>query len=132
MPPLKLLIVDDAEDILFLIKRELRDAPYEVFTATNGQEAIDKAGRVMPDLMLLDIMMPDMDGGEVVRVLKGEDRTRGIPIIFLTGMMAKTEDGDSEAGVKINDTYYPAIAKPFERFEILNTLNKYFEHQIQN
>jgi len=59
-------------------------------------------------------MMPNMDGGDAVKALKGDSATRNIPIIFLSGVVSSTEETKDQLNVKIEDTYYPAMAKPFE------------------
>src|ERR687896_1367984 len=80
-----ILTVDDSEDMLALIKKALGDE-YEVLTASDPGTAIEKAfGEPRPELILLDIDMPDIDGFEVCRALKGEAATSSIPIIFLSG-----------------------------------------------
>ncbi len=88
-PEARLLVVDDEPNILELLATSLRFAGFEVATATNGREALAEARRLRPDLVVLDVMMPDMDGFEVVRRMRGEGATA--PVLFLTARDA-TED----------------------------------------
>jgi len=103
----KILIVDDEKsNILYL--NNILDAEYEIFTAKNGQDAISLAKEFLPDLILLDIIMPEMDGYAVFNALKESDETRDIPVIFITGLSGI----DSEAkGLALGASDY--ISKPF-------------------
>jgi two-component system alkaline phosphatase synthesis response regulator PhoP len=104
----KILVVEDEEDILELIKYNLTKEGYQVSTSTTGESAIETARRVVPDLILLDVMLPGMDGLEVCRLLKRDPVTEKIPIIMLT---AKGEESDIITGLEIGaDDYMP---KPF-------------------
>jgi len=102
-----LLIVDDSPDILAFLSSMLRDE-YRVKAATSGERALEiVSGDEKPDLILLDIMMPDMDGYEVCRRLKGDPDSSQIPVIFLT---ARSDEGDEARGLSIGAVDY--IAKP--------------------
>ncbi len=109
----KLLVVDDDKAHLTLLQAVL-EKEYSVYIATSGQEGVEKATSVIPDLILLDVSMPDMDGYEVCSNLKNDKRTRHIPIIFIT---AKTKDDDEYKGLSIGAVDY--IVKPFN-IKILN------------
>jgi putative two-component system response regulator len=101
------LVVDDTPDNLFLMKNLLKDH-YRIKIASSGEQALKIAGSAPPpDLILLDIMMPDMDGYEVCRQLKHSAHTRGIPVIFLT---ARSDVEDEERGLGLGAVDY--IAKP--------------------
>lgn len=121
----KVLIVDDEVDILNLVKMLLKANGYTVAVAADGKEALKLVKTFRPQVILLDIMMPEMDGGDVVRELKKDPMTSQIPVIFLTAIL-KEGEGKKGAGVKIGDTYYPGIAKPFENKEILAALERIF------
>ncbi len=84
----KILIVDDEPFNVDYLEQELEDLGYEIISATSGQEALSQVAEKKPDLVLLDIMMPGMDGFEVCRTLKGDEDTRLIPIIFMTALGA--------------------------------------------
>lgn len=99
------LIVDDAASNLQFLAQMLKDS-YHVKVATSGQKALEMA-KTLPDLILLDVVMPDMDGYEVCKRLKHEEQTRDIPIIFIT---AKNETEDEEHGLTLGAVDY--IAKP--------------------
>ena len=103
-----ILVVDDEEDILELIRYNLAREGYQVAGAASGEEAVKTAKAVLPDLILLDLLLPGMDGLEVCRSLKGEPRTRPIPIIMLT---AKGEEADIVAGLELGADDY--VTKPF-------------------
>ncbi|MEO5347021.1 MAG: diguanylate cyclase [Magnetococcus sp. YQC-9] len=103
----KILIVDDIPINLTLLT-ELLAEEYDVIQASNGRSALEKASALKPDLVLLDIMMPDMDGFEVCRQLKVQPQTRSIPVIFVT---AKTDADDVSRGMALGAVDY--FAKPF-------------------
>ncbi len=110
---LKILIVDDEPDIPELLKLSLSTEPYDFLIAYNGEDAIDIALKEKPDLVLLDIMMPDMDGYEVVEHLKSNPAGKGIAIIMIS---AKTEVDDKLKGMELGIDDY--IAKPFDKREV--------------
>lgn len=103
----KILIVDDEEDILEFIKYNLEKEGYTVFTAKNGLEGINTATSVFPHLILLDVMMPEMDGIEVCRTLRKDDRFNNSIIAFLS---ARNEDYSQIAGLDVGGDDY--ITKP--------------------
>lgn len=108
MPKEKILVVDDEDDILDLVTYNLTREGYRVSTAIRGAEALKKVGEDPPDLILLDLMLPDIDGFDVCRELKRNARTSAIPIVMLT---AKTADADQVAGLELGSDDY--IVKPF-------------------
>ncbi len=103
-----ILAVDDEEDILELLRYNLAREGYRVTGATSGEEAVKTAGTLLPDLILLDLLLPGVDGLEVCRRLKGDARTRPIPIIMLT---AKGEEADIVTGLELGADDY--VTKPF-------------------
>jgi two-component system, OmpR family, alkaline phosphatase synthesis response regulator PhoP len=106
----KILIVDDEEDLLELVRYNLSGEGFSVTCAVTGEEALDKVGSVSPDLILLDLMLPGIDGLEVARRLKSHPGTQEIPLVMLT---AKGEEGDIVKGLEIGADDY--ITKPFSR-----------------
>ncbi|MBP7381379.1 response regulator transcription factor [Myxococcota bacterium] len=104
----RLLVVDDEEDILELLRYNLEREGYSVVTALSGEEAVDRARADAPDLILLDLMLPGMNGLDVCRVLSRDERTQSIPIIILT---ARAEEADIVAGLELGADDY--ISKPF-------------------
>ncbi len=103
-----ILVVDDEEDILELLRYNLAREGFRVETAATGEQALKKAISLLPHLVLLDLMLPGMDGLEVARRLKDDDRTREIPIVMLT---AKGEEADIVAGLELGADDY--VVKPF-------------------
>jgi two-component system response regulator VicR len=114
----KVLIVDDEPDTLELVKLVLESGGFETLLATSGMEALSLIGKVRPDLVLLDIMMPDMDGWDVFRKIKEKDS--GIPVAILT---AKAQNIDRLLGLHVlkADDY---ITKPFGKNELINKVRK--------
>lgn len=103
-----ILVVDDEEDILELLRYNLAKEGYRVAGAASGEEAVKAARSSLPDLILLDLLLPGLDGLEVCRQLKGDTRTRPIPIIMLT---AKGEETDIVTGLELGADDY--MTKPF-------------------
>jgi two-component system phosphate regulon response regulator PhoB len=110
----RILVVDDEPDILNLLDYNLRKAGFKVLAAKDGPEAIDTARLQRPDLILLDIMLPNMEGTEVLKRLKTFDATRHIPVIMLT---AKGEEVDKIIGFELGAEDY--ITKPFSPRELI-------------
>ncbi len=103
----KILVVDNEEDIVEMLKYNLEKEGYTVFTALNGKRAIEQAHENKPNLILLDIMMPEMDGWEVCKQLMKDEKTSTIPVIFLT---AKGSEVDEVVGLELGADDY--IVKP--------------------
>ena len=110
---LKILVVDDEPDIPELVKLSLSHEPYDFIVAYSGMEAVDKSLEEHPDLILLDIMMPDMDGYEVVERLKEDKDVSDIPVIMVS---AKTAVEDKVKGMELGIDDY--ISKPFDKREM--------------
>jgi two-component system phosphate regulon response regulator PhoB len=104
----RILVVDDEEDILELVRYNLAGEGFEVICAETGEQALKIAGDNKPDLIILDLMLPGINGTEVAKILKSQDRTRRVPIIMLT---AKGEESDVVLGLEIGADDY--ITKPF-------------------
>lgn len=117
-----ILVVDDVVKNLQVIANMLIDTGYEISVALNGRQAIDTAKVIKPDLILLDIMMPELDGFEVCKVLKDDSETSDIPIVFLT---AKNEMEDILRA--FNSGGVDFITKPFQRAEILARIETHLE-----
>lgn len=104
----RVLVVDDEEDILELVRYNLVRGGFDVTCVTTGEEALKKARSSIPDLILLDLMLPGVDGFEVYNILKREQKTAHVPIVMLT---AKGEEEDIVAGLELGADDY--ITKPF-------------------
>jgi two-component system alkaline phosphatase synthesis response regulator PhoP len=103
-----ILLVDDEEDILELLDYNLSKEGFTILRVTTGEDALAVARKNLPDLVLLDLMLPGIGGLDVCRILKGDDRTQPIPIVMLT---AKGEESDVVAGLELGASDY--ITKPF-------------------
>ena len=110
----KILIADDRAEVVELVRVTLEGGDYEIVDASNGKEALKKARLEKQDLVLLDVVMPKMDGFEVCRQLKKDPQTKEIPIIMLT---AKAQEVDKEKGRQVGASYY--ITKPFSPSALL-------------
>ena len=121
----RILLVDDEADILEFIRYNLEKEDYEVFTASNGREAVETALRVVPHLILLDVMMPKMDGLAVCRELERDAGTVRIPIIMLT---ARGEDVDRILGFELGADDY--VVKPFNIRELLLRIRAILRRQV--
>jgi len=104
----RLLVVDDEPDILELVQYNLRKAQYDVVCVASGEEALAQVRSAPPDLIVLDLMLPGVDGLEVCKALKRDTRTAAIPIVILT---ARGEDADIVAGLELGADDY--LTKPF-------------------
>jgi two-component system alkaline phosphatase synthesis response regulator PhoP len=114
----KILIVDDEPDILELIEYNLKKEGYQVYTARNGQEAVSEAKKVLPDLIVLDIMMPKMDGIEACRIMRTMPEFKNTFMVFLT---ARSEEYSEIAGFNVGADDY--IAKPIKPRALVSRIN---------
>ena len=108
------LLVDDERDLLSLLDFNLRAAGFETLLATTGEQAIAQLRRRVPDLVVLDLMLPDVSGTEVCRQIKGDPRTRHVPVVMLT---AKGEEVDRVVGFELGADDY--VTKPFSVRELV-------------
>ena len=111
----KVLVVDDEQDILELIRHSLAKEGFEVHVAANGAQALEQARKVKPEIIIMDVMMPVMDGMEACRQLKDNPETKNIPVIFLT---ARSEEFAELAGFEAGADDY--IAKPVRNRVLLS------------
>ncbi len=109
-----ILIVDDERDLLSLLDFNLRQAGFETVLATSGEAALQAIRRRVPDLVVLDLMLPDLSGTEVCRQLKSDPRTRHVPVVMLT---AKGEEVDKVVGFELGADDY--VTKPFSVRELV-------------
>lgn len=112
--PERILVVDDEPDILDVVAYNLEQAGYRVTAARDGRTAIAEAERVRPDLVVLDIMLPDVSGMEVCRALRRSDKTKGVPILMLT---ARADEVDRVVGFEVGADDY--VTKPFSPRELV-------------
>lgn len=116
----KVLIVDDEQDIVESLKFVLEAEGYECYTAFNGEDGLNAAKSVIPDLIILDIMMPKMNGYKVSRLLKFDSKYKNIPIMMLT---ARSQEEDKLIGEETGANEY--ITKPFELDFVVGKVNEY-------
>jgi DNA-binding response OmpR family regulator len=116
----RILCIEDETEMIDLIRLILGRRGFDVKGASGGKEGLDIVRKELPDLVLLDLMMPDMDGWEVYQQMKADEKTRGIPVIIVT---AKAQSIDKVLALHIAkvDDY---IAKPFSPQELLNSVEK--------
>jgi DNA-binding response OmpR family regulator len=110
----KILIIEDDRDIVEMLEYNLKEEGYETISALNGEQGIELAGKERPDLIILDIMLPIIDGFEVCRILKNHDRVSHIPIIILS---AKSQETDKVVGLELGADDY--VTKPFSPRELI-------------
>lgn len=113
-----IFIVDDDPDVRELVQYKLLQAGHEVLSATNGQDALRLVPTALPELLLLDVMMPGLSGFEVLAQLRAFDVTRALPIIMLT---AKVQETDTERGFTLGADDY--MTKPFSPRELMGRVN---------
>lgn len=118
----KILVVDDERHIVRLVQVNLERAGYQVVAAFDGKEALKKVEAEKPDLIVLDVMMPHMDGFEVLKRLRANADTKDIPVIMLT---AKAQDADVFRGWASGVDCY--LTKPFNPMELLTFVKRIFE-----
>lgn len=122
----KILTCDDEKNIVRLIQVNLERQGYEVATAYNGRECLEKVAEDKPDLIVLDLMMPEMTGFEVLEELKKNPETQNIPVIMLT---ARTQDQDVLRGWQSGVECY--LTKPFNPIELLTFIKRIFAMEEQ-
>ena len=120
----RVLVVDDERHIVRLVQVNLERQGYEVLTAYDGVECLEKAKAEKPDLIILDVMMPRMDGFEALQRLKSDPETGQIPVIMLT---ARAQDRDVLQGYQYGADLY--LTKPFSPLELISLVKRVFESQ---
>jgi DNA-binding response OmpR family regulator len=118
------LVVDDEMEIRHLLSMMLRLVGYETVEATDGVDALHKVGEKIPDALILDVMMPNMDGIEVCRILRSEEKTAHVPIIMLSG---KAREEDVQTGMEAGANHY--LTKPMVMDDLLNRLKSVLTDQ---
>jgi DNA-binding response OmpR family regulator len=120
----RILIAEDERDIRELIIFTLEFGGFQVLSATNGEEAVELARRHCPDLIILDVRMPKMTGYEACRILKSQEETRAIPVVFLS---AKGQEAEVRQGMEAGADAY--ILKPFAPDELIQQVRAILECQ---
>ena len=114
----EILIVDDEMDTRLVLEKGLTAEGYSVITASSGNDAIVLAKSKHPDLIILDVLMPDMDGGEVTRILKNMPETKDIPVIFLTGMFPVRKKSE-DFRIVADHVWFD---KPYDMLKLINVI----------
>lgn len=114
----KILIVDDEPDVLKVLSLRLEKTGYEVLAARDAREALDLARRIIPDLIVLDFYLPDMNGDDVVRVMKNDDKLKHIPVILISATTISLAEKTKDCGA------VAFIIKPFEPEELVGAVRK--------
>lgn len=117
--PKKILITEDSPTVLNIMKEILESEGYNVVMAVDGQEALEKARKETPDLIVLDLMLPKIDGYRVCRMLKFDEKYKNIPIIMFT---SRAQDSDKKLGQEVGADAY--ITKPMEPDAFLAQVKK--------
>ncbi len=123
----KILLVDDEQDIVETLKFVLEAEGYTCFCAYNGEDGLKLAKEIIPDLMVLDVMMPKINGFKISRLLKYDAKYKNIPIIMLT---ARSQDSDKQIGEETGADVY--ITKPFDLDEVVLTVAKLLKEKENN
>ncbi len=110
----KILLVDDEQDMIYAVKMQLEASHFAVLTARDGQEGLDKARKEKPDLIILDLMLPKIDGYKVCRMLKFDEKYKDIPVIIYT---ARAQEADEKLGYEVGADAY--MKKPFDPKKLL-------------
>ena len=118
----KILVVDDEPELVKAIEIRLKAENYQVFTAFDGEEGLARAREVLPDLIILDIMLPKLNGFKICRLLKFDEKYKEIPVIMLT---AKTDEADKATGKETGANEY--ITKPFDWKLLMEKVKEYLE-----
>lgn len=119
----RILIVDDEEDLRKMLAFRLEAVNYEVLQAANGQDGLNRARSDNPDLIILDLMLPKLDGFKVCRMLKFDEKHKHIPIIMFT---ARAQKSDENLGIEMGADAY--ITKPFEPKVLLEKIKELLGH----
>lgn len=119
-----ILVVDDEKKIRELLDLRLSAEGFQVIQAVDGEEGVAQARKHSPDLILMDVMMPKMDGAEAANELRQDPATKDIPVIFLTSMITKEEETSQAFGIQLDAKQHKFIAKPFETQSLLAEIHK--------
>jgi two-component system phosphate regulon response regulator PhoB len=123
----KILVVDDEPDAVDLIKFNLKAAGFEVITSPDGQDALAKARNMLPDLIILDVMLPEVDGLEVCKILRRDNQISAVPIIMLT---ARAAEIDRVLGLELGADDY--VTKPFSPRELILRVKRLLRTSVES
>lgn len=118
-----ILVVDDEKEVLDWLEKKLSGENYAVLRASAAKEALEKTRKSKPDLVLMDIVLPDMEGSDAVRILAEDPATERVPVIFMSGIISR-EDEPTQLEINVGGRLYKALSKPFEFEELLKEIRK--------
>ncbi len=121
--PRKVLVIDDDPNVIKILEKWLCNDGCDVLNAMNGEAGLEKAFAELPDLVLSDMMLPDINGTDVARRLRADERTRDIPVIFITVTLGVEVDQGDET-IDIDGTVYRIFAKPLHTRKLLSEIRK--------
>jgi len=128
--PKKILVVDDEPDFVRIVLAKLKSNGYEAISAVNGKEGIKVTRLQNPDLIVMDIILPDMDGMDTARLLQADVKTENIPIIFISGAIVNMPENAGTRQANFNGKILTAIAKPFKVEKLLFEINQLFKFNV--
>ena len=118
-----ILVVDDEKDVVDWLEKKLSSEAYVILKALTAKEALAKSKRHKPDLVLMDIVLPDMEGSEAVRMLADDPQTTHIPVIFMSGIVSR-EDENTQMELNVGGRLFRAVSKPFKFEELLKEIQE--------
>ncbi len=120
----KIMLIDDSQDLSHLTKVALSKKGYEVSIFHDAPSAIKQLKEQKPDLILMDIILPQLSGAEAVKVLRKDPVLADIPVIFLTGLISNMEEDLEKSGINIDGCIYPTLGKPYEIETLLELIER--------
>jgi len=125
----KILVVDDEETTLTLMQHILSEEGYEVCIERTGNKAVKLVSEISPDLILMDIVLPDINGAEAVQLIHENPKTKHIKVIFFSGILEKDEADPELQRIKAGNNHYEVIPKPIDREELLGKIARALNSQ---
>ncbi|MBI4309909.1 MAG: response regulator [Candidatus Omnitrophica bacterium] len=118
----RILLIDDDRDMSHLTSTALMKKGHEVLCFQEAKKGIEEAKRQKPHLILMDVMLPGMDGGQAVKQLKMDPDLKDVPVVFLTALVSADKEGPEEVGIKVDGLTYKTLGKPYEIEQLLKTV----------
>lgn len=118
----RILVVDDDQTSLKLVESTLASEGYDVKTAAHAEDIEQKAKDYNPNLIVMDLMMPKVDGSQAVKRLQTQPTLKNIPVVFLTAMQTRDDDRGFELQIQVDKTTYRTLSKPFDRTQLLKEI----------
>lgn len=128
MLPKRILIIEDDLNLIKVLIARLKVAGYEAVSAPDGKSGVAQAIEQLPDLIITDVVMPELPGDYVVRELQADGRTKNIPVIIMSGILGRD---DARRGLNINGKLYPALSKPFDAETLISLIGNLLKAKIK-